>query len=137
MHWGVHKEKVANAQRVGGAVGDAISKRKAAKNPTKSTFSQKTREVGGIHKLSDEQLDSFLKRMDMEKRYTKHMEEDAEKRREAKKAVGKMLFEVGRIALPIVLGMAAQQYAAKSGVFKTKAYVTRPAINVIRPAIGA
>lgn len=117
MKWGVHRQ---GALRIASSAEVAATKLK--KNPTKSTFRVHTREAGGLHKVDDKTLESMLKRMDMEKRFTKMMQEDADRRREGLKAVAHILGESGKIILPIVAGVAAnvaaKNYANTGSVFR-------------------
>lgn len=123
MKWGVHKEK---ARQV---AGDASKARGGLKrNATKSAYAKAARDAGGLHKLSDKQLKDMLNRMENEKKFEKFMREDADRRREGAAALGRVMMEVGGVALPIVLGIAAKKYGmgkAAAGVYRTTASVVK------------
>lgn len=118
MKWGVHRQ---GAERIAVDAGAAAANLK--RNPTKATFRANTKAAGGLHKVNDKDLRAMLDRMDMEKRFSKMMQEDADRRREGLKAVARILGESGKILLPIVATVVANQgvknYAATGSVFRS------------------
>jgi len=123
MHWGVRRsaEELSRRGVNAGSVTSAAIKLK--KDPTKTTIKSKTKAAGGLHKVSDKELNTMLKRMDMEKRYRDMMAEDAKRRQAGLKAAGHILAEVGKVLLPIVATAAASQgvknYASTGSVFRS------------------
>ena len=130
MKWGVHKlprvsdADLARYEKLAKSAGDI------RRDPTKAKIGQQVKTTGGLHKVTDKELQTMLNRMDMERRYKQFMREDADRRREGAKSVLKILGEVGKIALPIILGAAAGT-AAKNmgGVYRTTATVAKRAIT--------
>lgn len=129
MHWGVRKS--ATLAR------DAASAAKGVKSdPTKKQFQSSVKKTGGLHKVSDDKLKKMLERMEMERKFTRMMNEDKARRAAGFKALGKILGEVGKIALPVILtGFAAR--AATSPTFRTTATVVgKRALETGARAIG-
>lgn len=112
MHWGVHKKEAAEA------LGNLSKAGAIKKDTTKKRIGEKVKKAGGLHTVSDKDLQSFLNRMNMEKQYKSFMQEEAKRRSEGFKAAGKFLAAVGKIALPILLAGAAAK-AAGPTVFRT------------------
>lgn len=136
MHWGVRKDRIDTAVR--GA--QAIQQLKA--DPTKKTLSKKVKDSGGLHKVSDADLKKMIERMEMEKKFDRFMKEDAKRRNEGLKTAAKVLGEVGKIALPVILGLITKQAMnnhAKSGsVFRTTGFVNKGnVIEGVSKAIGS
>lgn len=107
---------------------------------TKKTFHAKVSESGGLHKVNDKDLKAMLSRLDMEKKYTTIQSEDAAKRAEHRKAALKVLGEVGKIALPIILGAVAAKVASNHnpGVYRTQAYTPgHPVIDGVSKVLGS
>jgi hypothetical protein len=120
MHWGEHLARVEAAKTFTKKVSPDIQKARsglAKPTPTKQTHNRAIAKVGGLHNISDHDLKLMLNRLDMEKRYSAILQEDRQKRIDGGKAVLKVLGEVGKIALPIILGAVAGK--AASGGFKS------------------
>ena len=123
MHWGVRR--TASELRRRGVTPEAVSSaaRKLSKDPTKAAIRARAKEVGGLHKVADDELKVMLDRMNMEKRYRDMMSEDAKRRQEGLKTVGKILGEFGKVILPVVAtaaaGAAARNYATTGSVFRS------------------
>lgn len=122
MKWGVHKKGVGETAKL---VGTA---QKLRKDPTKAAAQSKAKEAGGLHKLNDKELQAVLNRMEMERKYKNFMAEDAKRRSEGAKAVGKILLEVGKVALPLAVGFAANR-AYNNSTFRTSSIVSRTMID--------
>lgn len=143
MKWGVHKDKISNfANKHGKETDKLITKAMGVrKDHTKSAARAKAREVGGLHKLSDKELQALNKRLEMEKKYKTFMEEDAKRRKEGALAIGKILGEVGKVALPVVLSAGAAIYIQKTqGQGPVKAHATvgnHKVIDVAQRAISS
>lgn len=144
MHWGVHRvSSVAGAISKNPATkaikdnAGKVGKINAGKSETKKQFNEKVATAGGLHKISDKDLKAMLNRLDMERKYSNIVNEDAKQRAEGRKAVGKILLEVGKIAVPLIVGGLGAKAAADHGVFRTSATVGRPTISVIRKALGS
>lgn len=118
MRWGVHRQ---SADKI--AVDAVRASNSLRRNPTKDAYRRQARAAGGLHKLSDKDLKAMLDRMDMEKRFSKMMQEDADRRREGLKAVARILGEAGKVILPVVAtaaaGAAARNYATTGSVFRS------------------
>lgn len=128
MHWGIRRDAAVLAGRHAEV---AATKLKA--DPTKKTNRAAVKTAGGLHKVSNKDLKAMLDRMDMERRYTQAMNEDAARRRAGLKAVGKFLEAAGKILVPVVVGVAANHYA---GTYRTTATSGRVIEGTTR-AIGA
>lgn len=140
MKWGVHTKDGRRVElTTAGKLGFTAARKYKAPNKTKSTYQKKTAEAGGLHKLDDKALKAMNSRLEMEKKYTTFMNEEKERRKEGRKATLAFLGEVGKIALPVALGIAANKYYSNksSGMYRTKAWASRPAITVLTKAIGA
>lgn len=120
MHWGVRRDQSRAAGVHARAAIEGLSN-----DPTKKQARVKVKNAGGLHKISDKQLKEMLNRMDMERRYTQAMKEDADRRREGLKAVGRFLEAAGKILVPVAVA-AATTYA--TGTYRTNA-ITRRAIE--------
>lgn len=121
MKWGVTRNDVASvAGKVVPAAKaglDAFNKRYSA-DPTKTAFSEHVQTRGGLHKVSDKDLQAMLNRMNMEQNYSRMMQQEAERRSAGKKSALKFLFEVGKVAIPLVtggVGAAAASAAFRAG----------------------
>lgn len=104
MKWGQHQFE--DGKRIAGVlkkVGDARP------TPTKKSFNTNVKKAGGLHNVSDEELRRMLDRLNMEKRYNEILNEDRKRREEAAKAVGRILGEIGKAALPTIINIAAQR----------------------------
>jgi len=133
MKWGVRKSDAVNVGRLGV---QAVKARPPAKSETKKAFGANVAKAGGLHKVSDQDLQKMLNRLDMERRYTTIQHEDAAKRAAGRKAVGKVLLEVGKIALPVVLGAVIGRAASGHGdPFRTTAFITRPALGAAKHVV--
>lgn len=127
MKWGQHKKTAGEAVKL---VGTA---RKLKKDPTKAAAQTKAREVGGLHKVGDKELQAMLTRMEMERKYKNFMNEEAKRRNEGLKATAKILGQVGKVAVPIVLGVVANRVAKNmSNTTYTNATVGRVIDGVSR-----
>lgn len=128
MKWGVHKQQAKEAVSLVG------KSRKLKKDPTKSAAQTKAHEVGGLHKLNDKELQAMLSRMEMERKYKNFMNEDAKRRTEGLKATAEILGKIGKVAVPIILGVAANRVAKNMGdsSFRTNATVGRVIDGVSR-----
>lgn len=132
MKWGVRREQAATVVSLGS---DALTLR-GGKTQT-SEIVKKVRKSGGIRNIGDKELESLLRRMDMESRYstleTKHKKE----RTKGRQATLKFLGEIGKVALPIILGGAVARAATSPGAYRTYATVGRASIDLGRRAIGS
>jgi hypothetical protein len=84
----------------------------AKPTPTKQSHAEKISAAGGLHKISDKDLKAMLSRLDTEKKYNAILNEDRQKRIDGGKALLRVLGEVGKFAIPIVLGAVAAKGAA-------------------------
>jgi hypothetical protein len=141
MHWGVTKSHVETAS---GLATRGVSAAKAIKpDPTKKAATKKVKSVGGLHKVDDKELKKMIARMEMEKKFDTFMKEDAKRRSEGLKAAGKVLGEIGKIALPIIMTLAANQAmknrSASGSFFRTADFVVKApsAIEGVTRAIGS
>jgi 2'-5' RNA ligase len=132
MKWGVSKGQAAS---VGSAASEAVTLR-GGKTQT-SDIIKKVRKAGGVRNIGDKELQSLLNRMDMESRYSKLETQHKKHRIKGRAATLKLLGEVGKIALPIILGGAAARAATSPGAYRTYATVGRTAIDLGRQAIGS
>lgn len=123
MKWGVHAKQIEGTAAL---VGKATAIRK---DPTKTASKTKAGQEGGLHKVSDKDLQAMINRMEMEKKFNKFMQEDKERRVEGVKAIGKILGEIGKVAVPIVLGVVANRVMNNRSTFRTSAFVNRPVIE--------
>jgi 2'-5' RNA ligase len=126
MHWGVRKDVVSASKDINKAVTGL------RRDPTKTAHQQKVSQAGGLHRISDKDLEAMLKRMESERKFQKIMQEDANRRKEGMKVALHVLGQVGKIVLPIALGAVATKYgagAASRAAYRTSAYVTRPVIE--------
>lgn len=138
MHWGTRKAQMDTAVRIGGNARTALASRKTSE--TKKAFGTKVNEAGGLHKISDKDLQTILKRLEMEQKYSKIQNEDAARRAEGLKAAGRVLGEIGKIVLPIALGIAANKVANSHSraPYRTQAYTPgHKVINVASKALGS
>jgi hypothetical protein len=113
MHWGVRRSDIEQVGKLASEASKGLGTDK-----TKAAFNQKVSEAGGLHSISDKDLRSMLERMDMEKRYSKFMSEESERRANGKKAAIKALLKIGQIALPLLIGSVATKSAGPT-VFRT------------------
>jgi 2'-5' RNA ligase len=121
MKWGVHKKET---RAVAGNIVQA--RKKLKKDPTKAHIQTKAKEVGGLHKISDKELQVMLNRMEMERKYKNFMAEESKRRAEGAKALGKVMLEVGKVAVPLLVGFAGAKAASNmNGSFRTNATVGR------------
>lgn len=135
MRWGVRTKNNGNIDLTNVAkTGVNAVRSRRAPNKTKASYTKKATEAGGLHKVSDKDLQAMISRMEMERKFSNFMTEEANRRKQGRKAALKFLGEVGKIAVPIVVGMAVNR-TYNQGTFRTKAYVSRPAINLARKAI--
>jgi hypothetical protein len=145
MHWGQHK----NPSAAETAAAAAVLKERAGKikatskkfgpdiqavragfakpTPTKQTHNEVIAKVGGLHNISDHDLRLMLNRLDMEQKYSKILHEDRQKRIDGGKAALRVLGEIGKIALPVLLGAVAAN--AASGGFRGGAAFKVPVVN--------
>lgn len=138
MRWGVRTKNFGNIELTNvGKTGISALKSRRAPDKTKASYGKKTAEAGGLHKVDDKDLQAMISRMDMERRFSTMMAEEANRRKEGRKAALKFLGEVGKVALPVIIGIAANRaYNNSGGTFRTTAHVSRPAINVAPKMIG-
>jgi hypothetical protein len=127
MKWGIRKSQARSIGR-----NSAAAARGLKKDPTKTEFHTQVGKAGGLHKVSDKQLKSMLARMEMERKFTTMMNEEKVRRQRGLAAAGKVLLEVGKIALPVILAGAGAKVAADRGVFRTTAHVVGK--RVLEPA---
>jgi 2'-5' RNA ligase len=106
-------------------------------NKTQSEYQQAINKAGGLHKMSSKRLEEMRKRLELEKKLRDVINEDAKRRSEKRMAALKILGEVGKIAVPLILGAAVNAKMNNSGPFRTNAYVSRNVIDVSRKAIGS
>ena len=135
MHWGVRqaKRRLAPAIKTHGPA--AVKGLK--KNVTAKTFGKAVAKSGGLHKISDEQLKKMNERMEMERKFSTMMNADKERRAKGFQAIGKILGEAGKIALPIIIGGFVANRAASSPVFRTTATVVgKRALDAGRKVLG-
>lgn len=129
MKWGVRRDLDG---RIGINKTEMASRAKALSyktNKTQADFQKQIAKAGGLHKVSNKQLEEMKKRLELEKKLRDIMNEDRKKRSEKRMAALKVLGEVGKIALPIVLGLAVNQVRNnRGGTFRTQATVSRPGI---------
>jgi 2'-5' RNA ligase len=131
MKWGVRKEDVT---RVGKLAKTASYKT----NKTQAEYQQAITKAGGLHNMSTKQLEDMRKRLELEKKLRDVINEDAKKRAEKRMAALKILGEVGKIALPIIIGAAVnQKFNSSRDPFRTNAFVSRNVIDIPRKAIGS
>jgi hypothetical protein len=134
MKWGVRRDHSDSARRI---QADLPKAQQLRSDPTKKAYAAKTRAAGGLHKLSDKDLRNMLNRIDMEQRYTAAMNADRQRRLNGLKAVGRILGEFGKIALPIVASAAAGAAGAHvANTYRTAATTGRIIEGTTR-AIGA
>lgn len=107
MHWGVRRADAVEVGKLGAEVAKGLGS-----NKTKAAYSQKAREAGGLHMVSDKALKDMLSRMEMEKKFSAFMNEEADRRAKGRRSAVKLLGKVGKIALPIVISAAAARAAA-------------------------
>jgi len=131
MKWGVRKEDVNTAV-------SSLSRRNT--DPTKKKFNKDIKTAGGLHGLSDADLKKKLNRLEMEKKYSKMLAEDSERRKAGLLAVGKILGEVGKVALPVLLEHYLKNKggasSAANGVYRTTAVVQQKVIEGATKQIG-
>lgn len=132
MRWGVRRDQAAKVATLGA---QAASSR-GGKTQT-SDIVKKVRKAGGVRNIGDRELEALLRRMDMESRYSKLETQHKKERIKGRTATLKLLGEIGKIALPIVLGGAVARAATSPGAYRTYATVGRASIDLGRKAIGA
>lgn len=131
MKWGVRKDDVARIGKLTKTASYKTSK-------TQADYQEQITKAGGLHKVNSKQLEEMRKRLELEKKIRDIINEDAKKRSEKRMATLKVLGEVGKIALPIVLGVAANHYRNNNGgTFRTRSTVSRPAITLSPKAISS
>lgn len=123
MKWGVRKEDLSGIANL------AAEAQKFQKDPTKTRAKNTAKTAGGLHNVSDKELKDLLNRMDMERRYKSLMEEDSRRRKQGAAAIGKILGEAGKVALPIALSFAGARYAQSRSATRGYATIVRPAIE--------
>lgn len=132
MKWGVRTKNHGNVEltNVGKSAFNA-AKTHRAPDQTKKTYVKKATEAGGLHKVDNKDLDEMIKRMEMERKFSKFMSEEADRRKEGRKAALKFLGEVGKVAVPIALGIVANRVAnnMNGGTFRTSSTVSRTVID--------
>jgi hypothetical protein len=131
MKWGVHRDTIAsiakNAAPVAKAGLDALGKRYTP-DATKSQFSQRVSEAGGLHRVSDKELQTMLNRMNMEQNYNRFMQQENERRAAGKKSAFKFLFEAGKLVVPLVVGGPVAA-ATSPGAFKAYSTVANSVLE--------
>lgn len=130
MKWGIRREDV-------GRVSKLASKASYKTSKTQADYQQQIGKSGGLHKMNDRDLQNMLKRLEMEKKLSSIMNEDAARRREKKMAALKILGEVGKVALPIIIGAAVNQKFNRGGSYRTSSFVSRNVIDLPRKSIGS
>lgn len=137
MKWGVRTKNHGKVDLTNvGKAGFNAAKTHRAPDQTKKVFAKRATEAGGLHKVKKEDLDEMIKRMEMEKKFSKFMTEEADRRKEGRKAALKLLGEAGKVALPIVIGFAANRYMNNNGgSFRTSSFVSKPSISLPPKAI--
>jgi hypothetical protein len=118
MRWGVRRDQARAIGRLAGPAAKGLKK-----NVTAKEFTAKVKAAGGLHKVSDKQLQTMLKRMEMEKKFNTMLDQDKERRIKGLAAAGKILGEIGKIGLPVLLAAAGTKLASDRGVFRTTATV--------------
>lgn len=121
MKWGVRREHINAARTIGSQSGAAA--KGLRRDVTKKQFRKTVDKTGGLHKVSDDKLKKMLERMEMERKFTRMMDEDKARRAAGLKAVGKILGVAGKLALPVILTGFAAKTAATNPVFRTTATV--------------
>lgn len=124
MHWGSH-----NAAKAAEAVKNVKDVTNLIPHKTQTVFNNRVKELGGLHRVSNEELQAMLNRLDMEKRYRKILNEDADRRARGAKAAGKILLSIGKIALPVVLAAMAGTAGVKTGTIRVPNMVLQRAIG--------
>lgn len=137
MKWGVSRNTLAGVSALaksGAPVAkaglDAFGKRYVP-DPTKSAFTDHVNSKGGLHKVSDKDLQAMLNRMNMEQNYSRFMQQEAERRSAGKKSAIKFLFEAGKFAVPLVVGLAGgpAASAATSATFKAGSVIANKVLD--------
>ena len=124
MHWGVRNA----ASRAGSVAKDARAASQVIPHKTNTVFNQRVKDAGGLHQVRDKELQAMLNRLNMEKQFRQFMKEDANRRAAGAKALGKILLDVGKFALPIVLAAMAG-HTVSSGSIKVPSMILRPALS--------
>lgn len=134
MHWGVTRGNISTvadiakkAAPVAKAGLDALNKRYEP-DPTKSAFTDHVNSKGGLHRVSDADLQKMLNRMNMEQNYSRFMQQEAERRSAGKKSALKFLLEVGKVAVPLIVGGPAAS-AATSVTFKAGSVIANKVLD--------
>ena len=129
MKWGVRRDRSSGGSRRGG--GKTSKKSADAPKAPKASKPRKESHSSVAKKMSDNELQAVLKRMDMEKRYSQLMKErdagsDGRGKKLAAELAGKYATKVGELALQkaanytmekIVIGLT--KAAAKAAVKKS------------------
>lgn len=144
MRWGYHTKDGQKIRldpvvgQVGNTAKTALSlhsstKKMLKKDQTKLAARAKVAEAGGLHKLSEKDLQALNKRMELEKKYRTFMEEESKRRSEGAKATMKILGQVGKIAVPLIMSAAGayagHRMARNSDPYRTKAWVNKGTID--------
>jgi len=125
MHWGVRKA-VSTAQEL---AKPASELNKLRPQKTQTVFNKRVKDAGGLHQVTDKELQAMLARLDMEQRYKKFVSAESERRAKGAKAALKILGTIGRIAIPIILGAAAGKAGVNAGIIKVPSIVLTQAIE--------
>jgi hypothetical protein len=122
MRWGVR-----NASGISNDVAKAASGLR--RDPTKEEHKAQVSAAGGLHKVSDKDLKNMLQRLENEKKFQAFMQADAERRKQGLKTVAHILGQIGKIVLPIALGVAANRVVNNAAPFRTSAFINRKVIE--------
>lgn len=109
MHWGVRKSTFGKAAGIAKDAGAAARGLKGDK--TKQGFQSQVKSSGGLHKVSDKDLQNMLNRMNMEQQYRQFMEKESKRRSEGASAALKALGKIGAIVIPLFAGGVAAKAA--------------------------
>jgi hypothetical protein len=134
MHWGQHKGDV---QRLGALGAAAVGSRPATKTKT-AEFKKQVGKAGGVKNISDKELKSMLARMNMESQFSKLSTQHTQEIQKGRRATLKFLGEFGKVALPIAVGLLANEAHNRSkGSTRGHITVTRPVVNTIQKTLGS
>lgn len=130
MKWGVTRDNI-------GSIASAVKKASpAAKagiealgsrytpDATKAAFNQRVASKGGLHRVSDKDLQAMLNRMNMEQNYSRFMQQEEARRSAGQKSAIKFLFEAGKLAVPIIGGMVGGPVGSAAGSAAARAAST-------------
>lgn len=134
MKWGVSRDTIGSIAGVAkkfapvATAGLNALGKKYTPDETKSQYSQKVGEVGGLHRVSDKDLQAMLSRMNMERQYKSFMEDEAKSRSAGQTATFKFLQEAGKLAIPLIVGGPVAA-ATSPGAFKAYSSVANKFLN--------